>query len=98
MEVMEFWDGIKRKYKLGHRVIGVVEHHAPFGVFIDLGDPVVKGLVQVTDFLDEGVMWEEMYPPIGEEIEAVVLGYTEDARNQIWLGVKPSQLSNAPVD
>jgi hypothetical protein len=38
-----------------------------------------------------------MYPDIGSPIGAVVVGYTEDDRNQIWLSVKPSVLQKALV-
>ncbi len=42
-------------------------------------------------------MMPEMYPDIGSPIEAVVVGYTEDDRNQIWLSIKPSMLQKALV-
>ena len=97
MEDKEFWDGIRQKYKLGHRVTGVVEYHAPFGVFLDIGDPVVRGLILITEFPDD-VKSPDTFPPIGEKAEGVVLGYTEDERNQVWLSAKPSKLSNAPAN
>jgi len=87
------WKEIKTLYPVGSKITGKVEHHAPFGIFLDIGHPVVKGLIQITDFLDEGVMSPRMYPPIGHVIKAVVLAYTPDQRNQIWLSVKPSVLS-----
>ena len=34
------------------------------------------------------------YPPLDSDVEAVVLGFKERGR-QIWLGVKPSQLSKS---
>ena len=43
------------------------------------------------------LMTPEMYPDIGSPIGAVVVGYTEDERNQIWLSVKPSVLQKALV-
>jgi hypothetical protein len=39
----------------------------------------------------------EMYPDIDSPIGAVVVGYTEDDRNQVWLSVKPSVLQKALV-
>ncbi|MFM6026683.1 MAG: RNA-binding protein, partial [Dolichospermum sp.] len=65
--------------------------------FVSLDDEVVKGLVQITDFVDSGDMTPEMYPDIGSPIGAVVVGYTEDERHQIWLSVKPSVLQKALV-
>ncbi|NJL56206.1 S1 RNA-binding domain-containing protein [bacterium] len=93
----QFWNEIKSKYRLGELVHGTVEHHAPFGIFVSLDDEAVRGLVQITDFVDSGDMSSEMYPDIGSPIGAVVVGYTEDDRNQIWLSVKPSVLQKALV-
>ena len=93
----QFWQKIKSKYRLGELIHGKVEYHAPFGIFVSLDDEAVKGLVQITDFVDSGDMTPEMYPDIGSPIGAVVVGYTEDDRNQIWLSVKPSVLQKALV-
>ena len=93
----QFWQKIKSKYRLGELIHGTVEYHATFGIFVSLDDEVVKGLVQITDFVDSGDMTPEMYPDIGSPIGAVVVGYTEDDRNQIWLSVKPSVLQKALV-
>ncbi|MEG3843948.1 hypothetical protein [Microcoleus sp. herbarium14] len=38
---------IKSKYRLGQFVQGKVKYHAPFGVFVDLGDVTVKGLIKI---------------------------------------------------
>lgn len=46
---------------------------------------------------DMGMMTPEMYPDIRSPIGAIVIGYTEDKRNQIWLSVKPSVLQKALV-
>lgn len=92
-----FWDQVKSRYRLGELIHGKVEHHAPFGIFVDIGDENVRGIVQITDFVDTGDMTPEMYPDIGSPIGAVVIGYTEDERNQVWLSVKPSVLQRALV-
>ncbi|MBD2442317.1 MAG: S1 RNA-binding domain-containing protein [Dolichospermum sp.] len=93
----QFWQKIKSKYRLGELIHGTVEYQVPFGIFVSLDDEAVKGLVQITDFVDSGDMTPEMYPDIGSPIGAVVVGYTEDDRNQIWLSVKPSVLQKALV-
>ncbi|MDJ1177004.1 S1 RNA-binding domain-containing protein [Roseofilum capinflatum] len=92
-----FWNQVKSKYPLGELIHGKVEHHSPFGIFVTLDDEMVRGLVQITDFVDTGEMTPEMYPDIGSPIGAVVIGYTEDDRNQVWLSVKPSVLQKALV-
>ena len=86
------WDESKKRFPVGGRVRGTVTEHQPFGIFVDIDDPNVTGLVQITDFLDEGTMTPERYPAIGTSIDAIVLGHKERPSNQIWLGVKPSQL------
>jgi ribosomal protein S1 len=93
----QFWNQIKLKYRLGELIHGRVEHHMPFGIFVDLGDDTVRGIVQITDFVDSGDMTPEMYPDVGSPIGAVVVGYTEDDRNQVWLSVKPIVLQKALV-
>ncbi len=93
----QFWNQVKSNYRLGKLIHGKVEHHAPFGIFVNLGDDMVRGIVQITDFVDTGDMTSEMYPAIGSPIGAVVVEYTEDDRNQVWLSVKPSVLQKALV-
>lgn len=93
----QFWNEIKSKYRLGELIYGTVENHAPFGIFVNLDNEAVRGIVQITDFVDSGDMSPEMYPDIGSPIGSVVVGYTEDDRNQIWLSVKPSVLQKALV-
>lgn len=87
------WEEAKKRFPVGARVCGIVTQHQPFGIFVDLDDPEALGLVQIIDFLDKGRMTPEQYPPIGASIEAVVLGHTDDRRRQVWLGMRPSQLS-----
>ena len=66
-------ENIKSKYKLGQFVLGKVEFHTPFGVFVNIDDSLVKGLIKIPDFLDEGGMSSEMYPEIGATVGAVVV-------------------------
>lgn len=91
------WEQIKSKYKLGRFVQGNVEFHAPFGVFVQIDDlntdeSSVKGLIKIPDFLDEGEMSEAMYPEIGTTVGAVVVGYNESNRREVYLSAKPSVL------
>jgi ribosomal protein S1 len=75
---------------LGQFVQGKVEYHTPFGVFVDLGEDSVKGLIKIPDFLDEGRMSQEMYPELGTTVGAIVVGYNESNGNEIYLKAKPS--------
>ncbi len=90
-------DQLKSKYKLGQFVQGKVEFHAPFGVFLDIDDSLVKGLIKIPDFLDEGEMREDMYPDIGTTLGAVVVGYNESNCREVYLSAKPSVLHKALV-
>lgn len=88
---------IKSKYKLGQFVQGKVESHSSDGVFVNLDESLVKGLIKFSDFLDEGEMSEKMYPKIGESIGAVVVGYNENNCCEIYLNAKPSILHKTLV-
>jgi len=91
------WEQIKSKYKLGQFVQGNVEYHAPFGVFVNIGESLVKGLIKIPDFLDEGEMSEQMYPDIGITIGGVVVGYNDKNCREVYLNAKPSVLHQALV-
>lgn len=84
------WEIVKGKYQKKQVIRGVVEYHTPFGVFLDIDEGSIKGLIPITNFLDEGVMSVDLYPSIGNEIEAVIIDFSQDNRYQIWLSVKPS--------
>jgi ribosomal protein S1 len=84
------WDKLKESLKVGEQITGTVKRHEQYGVFVDIGYEF-DGLIQITDFKDEGIMTQEEYPIIGSKIRAAVLGF-KDHGCQIWLGVKPSQL------
>ena len=51
---------------------------------------------KIPDFLS-GAMSPEMYLEIASDMGAVVVGYTEDDRNQVGLSVKPSVLQKSLV-
>ncbi len=87
------WIQLKNNLSIGELLSGRVSRHEPYGIFVDVNLPV-EGIIQITDFKDEGIMSSQEYPPIGKEIEAVVLGFKESGK-QIWLGVRPSQLAAA---
>jgi ribosomal protein S1 len=88
------WETVKQRLAVGTLVRCRVKEHHPFGILTTLADCPFDGLIQITDFKDVGRMMRTEYPPLGSEIEAVVLGFKERG-TQIWLGVKPSQLSKA---
>lgn len=86
------WEEAKRRFPVGQRVHGTVTRHFPFGIFVDLGDLVAVGLVEIVNFLDAGRMAAEQYPPVGATVTAVVIGHTEERRKQVRLSMRPSDL------
>lgn len=78
------WEVARTKYPVGENLSGKVIQHAPFGFFVDIGDPILKGIVQITDFRKEKSSQAD-FPSIGTEISAKVVAYTQDDRFQIWL-------------
>jgi ribosomal protein S1 len=86
------WDELKETLEVGAIIVGTILRHEPYGVFVDIGYEY-DGLIQITDFKDEGVMTPELYPPVGTEVRAKILGF-KDHGHQVWLGVKPSQLQS----
>jgi ribosomal protein S1 len=89
------WEAAKKRFPAGRVVHGTVSAHCPFGIFVDLGDPIATGLVQITEFLDSGRMTPDQYPAVGETVAAVVLGHTDEGRKQVWLCMRPSVLQGA---
>lgn len=85
------WETTKRTLPVGTRVRARVTRHWPFGIFVDIPNVPFQGLVQITEFKDEGRMTPAEYPEVGREVEAVVLGFKESGQ-QIWLGMRPGQL------
>ena len=86
------WEELKNTLEIGTIIIGTITRHEPYGVFVDIGYEY-DGLIQITDFKDEGVMTPEEYPAVGDEVQVKVLGFKDPGR-QVWLGVRPSQLQS----
>ena len=87
------WDEIRRKLPAGSPVSCTITRHAPYGVFANIPGLPFDGLIQITDFKDEGRISTDEYPAVGSTLTAVVLGFKETG-HQIWLGVKPSQIGS----
>jgi ribosomal protein S1 len=86
------WENIKAKYKPGTFVQGKVTKHMHFGVFVDIREPGVKGLIRIVDFVDEGDMSEDLYPEIGATVGGIVYEYSRKEDGQINLNSTPSVL------
>ena len=88
------WDKIKESLKVGTKLKGVVTHHFAFGIFVALPGIKFTGIVQIPDFKDEGNMTPSDYPAVGSSVDVVVLAFKETGQ-QVWLGMKPSQLNQS---
>ncbi|MEG3862271.1 S1 RNA-binding domain-containing protein [Microcoleus sp. herbarium12] len=86
------WEEIKESLKVGTKLKGVVTKHWPFGIFVALPGIKFTGLVELDNFKDEGFLTRDEYPTVGSSVNVVVLAFKE-AGQQIWLGMKPSQLN-----
>ena len=70
-----------------------VKQIAPFGAVVDLGADDVSGLISITDIKDEsGPVQSGAWPPVGSEVEAVVLGVTGPDWRDVRLSIRPSLL------
>ncbi|HEY2411611.1 MAG TPA: hypothetical protein VGI40_05190 [Pirellulaceae bacterium] len=92
----DHWKSLKERLPIGSRVWCRVVLHRHYGVHTAIEGIEFEGLIQITDFKDASRMTPAEYPPLGSELEAVVLGFKERGM-QIWLGIKPSQLSKSEV-
>ena len=90
------WNEVERLYPVGSIVNCKAKFHVNFGVFVDIGHPIVTGLIEVTEFLDERGVQPE-YPPIDSYFQAVVFDYRKDD-NQIKLIAKPSVVEKAKIN
>src|SRR5205809_7654588 len=85
------WEEVEHTLEVGTRLRVRVTQHWPFGIFVEIPNVPFQGLIQITDFKDEGIMTTQVYPQVGSVVEAIVLGFKETGK-QIWLGMRPSQL------
>lgn len=71
------------RFPVGSVITGIVKEHAPFGVFIELSDPVAYGLIEIPEFRGEP------YPPVGSTVKAMVMHHSEEGeRHRVWLTVR----------
>lgn len=91
---MKSWEEIRSKYRYGDWVEGIVISHRVFGVFLDIGEEGVFGLIEIVHFLDKESMDPSKYPLIGSKISGVIISFN-DSNRQIRLSVRPSDIAAA---
>lgn len=87
------WNEVERLYPVGSIVACKAKFHVNFGVFVNIGHPIVSGLIELTEFTDERNVQPE-FPPVGSYLEAVVFDYTKH-NNQIRLIARQSVVEKA---
>ncbi|WP_303312613.1 hypothetical protein [Hymenobacter sp. BT730] len=85
--------GSTKIFPLGAIVEGVVLRQASYGIWVDLYEGQVEGLVEFIQMQDEPVYPIE-FPVNGTKLKLVVLGYGEIDKT-LRLSMKPSMLEKA---
>jgi ribosomal protein S1 len=88
---------ISKKFPCGQIINGIVKHHTNFGVFVNIGDDYILGLIEIPYFLDEDdkrrIPLNKLYPKIGTLISARVIGYSFSLYPQVYLSIQPKLMS-----
>lgn len=77
----------------GQLVRGTVVEHRQFGLFVNIGEPEL-GLAVITMLEDEERVPGPDMPPVGQEVDAVLPGYSGPGR-QPRLSLRPSDIARA---
>lgn len=87
----QLWNETKNYLKPGTKLKGVVTKHFHWGIFVTLPGIQFQGIVELKDFKDKITTASSEFPAVGSSVDVVVLEFKEQGQ-QIWLGMKPSQL------
>jgi len=85
------WRVFRDRFEVGQLVEGIVVKHAPFGVFVDIGNPLFPALAEW--FHND--LRTVSRPAIGYLLRAVVIDLSNAERRQMRLWVHPSALRAA---
>lgn len=80
-------------------VSGTVTRHEPYGFYVNFRNAeggMEEGLVVITMVTDNNAPNPD-FPPIGSQVEAVLLGYT-DVGGQPRLSIRPQDVASARGD
>ncbi len=76
---MKSWEEFKNNYAIGSKVTGEIVYKAPFGVFLDIGEPFYVLLeIIVMDNLDYKLYKSDKQFKIGEIVGGEVVDFTEN--------------------
>ena len=86
-----------RIYRTGDTITGTVIHQARFGIFLDIGIPDVRGLVERGEIHDEyhsKPLPQHLLPKLGETVTGIVLGQHEFSK-EVVISLRKSMMTNA---
>lgn len=89
---------VKKTLKTGDRVKGVITTVTPFGLFLSVPigeDKFVDGLIHISELAWEKIETIEDLYTVGDELEAAVIGFDENARR---LDLSLKRLTQDPFD
>lgn len=88
-------DEVNQQFPEGYLLKGTVNFHCTFGIILDIGRDNIIGVIDCIEFPvpEEGRIIYSLYPRLGTQIEAVILGY--NSSQQIKLSLKNTRLQKA---
>jgi ribosomal protein S1 len=93
-DINDRWARLKARIARGDFLEGRVTSHHPFGVLLDIGEPGVSAVIQITEFETKGVMTPEEFPALGTTVRARVIGF-RDSHRQVSLTLKPARADDS---
>ncbi|MEU0315097.1 S1 RNA-binding domain-containing protein [Nocardioides sp. NPDC006273] len=80
---------------VGQRVRGRVVRHEAYGAFVDIGESELAALLLDALIDDDPRRARDSLPAVGDEIEAVFLGYGPPRGTQPRISIRPSDFARA---
>lgn len=84
----EQWKILGAKYKVGDIIEGKVLTHEDYGIFLDVNEDSIEGMIRITKFPEEGPTPRSEFPPIGTFVKGILC--------QLYRGDEYLQLSLKP--
>ncbi|MDY6861515.1 MAG: 30S ribosomal protein S1 [Thermodesulfobacteriota bacterium] len=90
------WDNVEEKYKMGHKVNGVVTNITDFGIFLELEEGI-EGLIHIKEVSKEKVNKLDVFAKEGDTLSAMVINIDRKDR-KIGLSIKSLKESQEKED
>jgi ribosomal protein S1 len=99
--IAEKWLEVSKKYKIGQRIMAIVESCEDYGIFLDIGEYPIFGFIRVTGIIDnisKGEKIQDYFPKKDTIINGVIVDMPSYC--EIVVSIRPSILEKfgiAPV-